>query len=179
MGRCRTSRREAPRRPTPVHCRYDSPIGPLLLYADARTGALTGVHHPQRAPRPAGAEDRGPFADVIAQLEEHFAGERRAFTLPLAPEGTPWQQRVWAALRDVAYGTTTTYGALAARLGVPSAARAVGHANGANPLSIVVPCHRVVGASGHLTGYAGGLERKARLLAIEGCVTPVVQAVRR
>lgn len=150
-----------------MHCTYDSPIGPLELRADPRTGALTGVHHPQRCPVTTGPEDRGPFADAIAQLEEFFAGERRAFDLPLRPAGTPWQQRVWAALRDIPYGATTTYGALARQLGVPRASRAVGHANGANPLSIVVPCHRVVGASGRLTGYAGGLERKAALLELE------------
>lgn len=149
-----------------MHCTYDSPIGPLLLGAD-RTGALIGIHHPQRAPVRTGTEDRAPFTDVIAQLESFFAGERRTFDLTLAPQGTPWQQRVWSALADVPYGTTTTYGALARRLGVPAAARAVGHANGANPISIVVPCHRVVGASGRLTGYAGGLQRKARLLELE------------
>lgn len=151
-----------------MHCTYDSPIGPLLLSADDTTRALTGVHHPQRRPARTGPEDRWPFAAAIAQLEEFFAGTRRTFDLDLAPVGTPWQQRVWSALREVPYGTTTTYGALAAQLGGPNAARAVGHANGANPLSIVVPGHRVVGASGQLTGYAGGLDRKRALLRIEG-----------
>src|SRR5205085_9923425 len=101
------------------------------------------------------------------QLREFFAGERTAFELPLRPAGTPFQRAVWDALLEVPYGETTGYGALAQRLGRPGAARAVGLANARNPLAIVVPCHRVVGASGALTGYAGGLERKRFLLELE------------
>jgi methylated-DNA-[protein]-cysteine S-methyltransferase len=104
---------------------------------------------------------------VRAQLAEYFAGRRRDFDLPLAPAGTPFQQRVWQALRAIPYGRTESYGALAARLGQPGAGRAVGLANGQNPIAIVIPCHRVIGAGGALTGYGGGLERKRWLLALE------------
>ena len=99
---------------------------------------------------------------------EYFAGARRVFTVPLAPAGTPFQRLVWDALREIPYGATATYGEIAARIGRPGAARAVGSANHHNPLSIFVPCHRVLGANGALTGYAGGLEAKRKLLAIEG-----------
>ena len=107
------------------------------------------------------------FDDVVGQLEEYFAGRRRQFDLPLAPAGTPFQQRVWRALLDVPYGETISYGELASRIGQPTASRAVGLANGSNPLPIVIPCHRVIGASGKLTGYGGGLPIKQQLLALE------------
>ena len=107
------------------------------------------------------------FDDVTSQLTEYFAGTRTRFELPLAPEGTPFQQRVWKALLDIPYGETISYGELAARLGSRSASRAVGLANGSNPLPIVIPCHRVIGANGKLTGYGGGLPIKERLLALE------------
>ena len=148
-----------------MHCTCSSPIGPLQLVGDEH--ALTALWLPGRHRAHDGPEDRGPFAAAIEQLDAFFAGARRAFDLPLAAAGTPFQHRVWDALRQIPYGETTTYGALAAGLGVPNAARAVGRANGLNPISVVVPCHRVVGASGKLTGYAGGLERKAQLLALE------------
>jgi methylated-DNA-[protein]-cysteine S-methyltransferase len=144
-----------------------SPLGPLTLAA-SDDGALTGLWTDGRAPDPAWRADHGPFATVAERLEAYFAGQVVDFAgLPTAAAGTPWQRRVWAALREIPYGATTTYGALAARLGAPTASRAVGAANGRNPISIVVPCHRVIGSSGALTGYAGGLDRKRALLALE------------
>jgi methylated-DNA-[protein]-cysteine S-methyltransferase len=147
----------------------DSPVGGLLLLGDAE--ALTGLFFPEHARRPGGealGEHRpGAFAAAAEQLEAYFAGRLAAFDLPLAPAGTPFQQDVWRALRTVPYGETTTYGELARRAGHPGAARAVGAATARNPISIVTPCHRAVGASGALTGYAGGLERKRALLALE------------
>lgn len=149
-----------------MHHTYESPIGPLGLRAD-RDGRLTGLFLPDRHPAAEGRSDRGAFVEAVAQLDAYFAGERRSFDLALAPAGTPWQQRVWARLREIPYATTTSYGALAAELCTPRAARAVGRANALNPISIVVPCHRVVGATGLLTGYAGGLVRKQTLLTLE------------
>jgi len=156
------------------HHSLPSPLGPLLLVADA-TDQLRGVYLPDHQGGPAALPGRpdagGVIARSAAQLEEYFAGERTAFDLPLATAGSPLQERVWAALRTVPYGTTTTYGRIATDLGMRSgAARAVGAATGCNPLSIIVPCHRVVGASGSLTGYAGGLEAKRRLLTHEAWV---------
>jgi methylated-DNA-[protein]-cysteine S-methyltransferase len=111
--------------------------------------------------------DDGVLAEARAQLSAYFAGERTTFDLPLAPVGTPFQQRVWGELRRIPYAETVSYGELANRLGSPGASRAVGLANGRNPIAIVVPCHRVIGADGTLTGYAGGLERKRALLDLE------------
>jgi methylated-DNA-[protein]-cysteine S-methyltransferase len=152
-----------------VHTIVDSPVGPLHLVAT--DGVLSGLHldGQRHRPDPAtfGPRDDGPFAEVRRQLEAYFAGERTDFDLPLHLEGTDFQRRVWAALREVPYGTTWTYGQLAAHLGAPGASRAVGLANGRNPVAIVVPCHRVVGADGTLTGYGGGLERKQLLLDLE------------
>jgi methylated-DNA-[protein]-cysteine S-methyltransferase len=132
-------------------------------------GGLYMTEHRHRPPLPEDAvRDDDAFADVVQELGEYFAGERTAFGVPVAfDRGTPFQRRVWAALVDVPYGTTTTYGALARQLGVPGGARAVGLANGRNPVSIVVPCHRVVGSDGGLTGYGGGTERKRFLLDLE------------
>lgn len=113
-------------------------------------------------------QDDTAFADAIAQLNAYFAGERQEFDLPLAPEGTPFQQQVWQALQTIPYGTTSTYGELAAQLGKPTASRAVGAANGRNPLPIVIPCHRVISANGKLTGFRGGLRFKEALLGLEG-----------
>jgi methylated-DNA-[protein]-cysteine S-methyltransferase len=116
------------------------------------------------------------FSEAIAQLEEYFAGERRDFSLPLPLEGTPFQTTVWSALRTIPYGATVSYGELARRIGRPSASRAVGAANGANPLPIILPCHRVIGADRSLTGFGGGLETKRFLLAFEaGVASPLVQ----
>ena len=144
-----------------------TPIGELLLAADP-DGALTAVHLPGRHASTDGWErDDALLEPARRQLTEYFAGERTAFDLPLRPAGAPFQLRVWEALTRVPYGETAAYGELAAELGHPGAARAVGAANGRNPIAIVVPCHRVIGASGALTGYAGGLECKRELLDLE------------
>jgi methylated-DNA-[protein]-cysteine S-methyltransferase len=149
----------------------NSPLGTLLLTAE--DGALTGVHFPgqkhDRPPQPhwQRTDDEPVLAAARAQLGEYFEGKRAAFELPLAPRGTPFQQAVWRALLAVPFGATSTYSAVAAAIRRPKAVRAVGAAIGANPIGIVVPCHRIVGADGSLTGYAGGLDRKARLLALE------------
>jgi methylated-DNA-[protein]-cysteine S-methyltransferase len=142
-----------------------SPIGDLLLLGgdEALCGLYMEPHEPARAWR----HEPPAFTETIRQLDEYFAGERTEFELSLAPAGTPFQRRVWALLREIPFGETTTYGALAARLGRPDAARAVGLANGRNPISIVVPCHRVIGSGGALVGYGGGLDRKRALLAHE------------
>nr|WP_031060622.1 methylated-DNA--[protein]-cysteine S-methyltransferase [Streptomyces ochraceiscleroticus] len=154
----------------------ETPVGPLTLVA--RDGALTGLYMTDQRHRPP-QETFGhpeepaaePFATAIRQLRAYFAGELTAFDLPLRLDGTPFQRRVWAALCEIPYGGTLSYGELAGRLGKPSAARAVGLANGKNPIGIIVPCHRVVGAGGGLTGYGGGLDRKRRLLDFERQVT--------
>jgi methylated-DNA-[protein]-cysteine S-methyltransferase len=143
----------------------DTQIGPLLATADA-AGALSGLWF-DRAPREDWYRDDDALATVRDQLDAYFAGDLREFDLPLAPAGTAWQRAVWDALSEVPYGTTLSYGELAARLGRPSASRAVGAANGRNPISVIVPCHRLIGSTGALTGYAGGLERKAWLLQHE------------
>ena len=152
-----------------IYANVPSPIGELRLAGDGE--ALTGLHMPPHRHDPGVAAGwrrmDTAFAAAREQLAAYFAGERVAFDLPLDPVGTAWQRRVWAALMDIPYGETRGYGELAAALGAPGAARAVGHANGRNPISIVVPCHRVVGADGRLTGYGGGLERKRALLALE------------
>jgi methylated-DNA-[protein]-cysteine S-methyltransferase len=140
----------------------DTPIGTLWLGRDER--GLSSVAFDG----PAGADSGDPLlADAAAQLDAYFAGELEGFDLPLSPGGTEFQRRVWSAVAAIPYGTTTTYSALAASLGQPSACRAVGAANGRNPLPIVVPCHRVVGSAGALTGYGGGLARKRRVLDLE------------
>ncbi|MDN3270428.1 methylated-DNA--[protein]-cysteine S-methyltransferase [Streptomyces sp. MA15] len=152
----------------------DGPLGPLLLTA-APTGELTSLTVPgQRKAtvvRDDWTHDPGPFREAERQLAAYFAGDLKDFRLPTRAVGTPFREKVWAALDDVPYGGTVTYGEIAARIGAPRAAvRAVGGAIGANPLLIVRPCHRVIGADGSLTGYAGGLERKVRLLTHEGAL---------
>ncbi len=151
------------------HAVVNSPVGELTLVG--RAGALAGVYFTEHVRRPEqeafGDRDDSAFADARRQLAEYFAGSRRAFDLQLAPVGNPFQRRVWAQLMAIPYGETRTYGQLAVALGDRGLARAVGAANGQNPLSIVVPCHRVVGADGKLTGYAGGVQRKAFLLELE------------
>jgi methylated-DNA-[protein]-cysteine S-methyltransferase len=145
-----------------------SPIGELTLASDGE--ALTGVYMTEQRHRPdlpAATGDDAVLAAAREQLAEYFAGERQAFQLPLRPAGTPFQRAVWDALREIPYGETTGYGELARRLGRPGAARAVGLANGRNPIAIVVPCHRVIGAAGALRGYGGGLDRKRYLLDLE------------
>ncbi|MFD8392073.1 methylated-DNA--[protein]-cysteine S-methyltransferase [Streptomyces sp. NPDC059680] len=155
--------------------RLDAPVGRLLLTADA-DGALTSLSVPGqkggRSVQDGWRRDDGPFRAVADQIAAYFAGELNEFRLPLSPHGTEFRQRVWAALDEVPYGATVTYGEIAARIGASRAAvRAVGGAIGANPLLIVRPCHRVIGADGSMTGYAGGVERKVWLLTLEGALT--------
>lgn len=150
-----------------ISCIHDSPVGPLTLHSDG--AALTGVEfdnpkHPL-APSPPGEDD--VLAEARRQLDAYFAGRLRAFSLPTRAKGTAFQQRVWAELAKIPFGVTRSYGALAAAIGNPNASRAVGLANGRNPISIVVPCHRVIGANGALTGFGGGVDRKHFLLELE------------
>jgi methylated-DNA-[protein]-cysteine S-methyltransferase len=158
-----------------IYAFHPTPIGRLLLVGDRDEDGevrLAGVSMEQhrRGPTvdPSWAEDSAAFGEVARQLDEYFDGSRTTFELALAPAGTPFQRRVWDELTRIPWGGTVTYGELAARAGHPGAARAVGAAVGRNPISILVPCHRVVGADGTLTGYAGGVGRKAYLLALEG-----------
>ena len=147
----------------------DSPVGPLRLVADDaglrqlefREGRSLGPVPPEWR------EDRRALAPVVRQLEEYFAGRRKVFDLDLAPQGTEFQRRVWERLLEIPYGETISYGTLAARIGNPRASRAVGLANGSNPIAIIIPCHRVIGSNGTLTGYGGGLPTKQKLLELE------------
>ncbi len=153
-----------------LHTAIDSPLGQLLLVGDGEVLqrlAMQEIGKPV-AIDPGWERSDGSFADVRAQLDEYFAGERTAFDLRLSPHGTPFQERVWEALRAIPYGETASYGELAARVGRPTAVRAVGAANGRNPIPVIVPCHRVIGSTGSLTGYGGGGERKRLLLELEG-----------
>ena len=146
--------------------RLDTPVGPVTVTATER--AVTAVRFGAAGPAVGQAGDLPPvLRQAVEELREYFAGERREFTLPLAPAGTPFQQQVWAALREIPYGATCSYGRIAGRIGRPKACRAVGMANNRNPIGIVVPCHRVVGASGALVGYAAGLPVKEALLRLE------------
>jgi methylated-DNA-[protein]-cysteine S-methyltransferase len=146
-----------------------SPIGELLLVGDGQS--LQGLYMQEgRKPMRIDAgwtRAASPFAHVQAQLREYFDGQRVAFEIPLVMHGTTFERRVWSALQEIPYGETVSYGELARRIGQPSASRAVGLANGRNPISVVVPCHRVIGANGSLTGYGGGIERKRLLLELE------------
>ncbi len=144
-----------------------TPIGEIRLLSDGKS--LTGLYMGSYGPRPTKAWVRGGALLETAekQLHEYFGGQRKDFDLPLAAEGTQFQKKVWDALCDIPYGQTISYGEQARRIGLPDAARAVGAANGSNPISIIVPCHRVIGASGKLTGYGGGLPRKQWLLEHE------------
>jgi methylated-DNA-[protein]-cysteine S-methyltransferase len=164
---------------TVVHDLFRSPVGELLLTAD--DDGLTGIRFEtssgdRRATRDGRRDGVGHGAPtrILAaardQLEGYFAGARRTFDLPLAARGTPFERRVWEALRDIPFGRTVSYGELARTLGEPGSARAVGAANGRNPVPIVVPCHRVIGANGSLVGFGGGLERKRWLLEHEGAL---------
>ncbi|WLW51158.1 methylated-DNA--[protein]-cysteine S-methyltransferase [Streptomyces sp. YU58] len=152
------------------HTVIDSPYGPLTLVAD--DGVLCGLYMTDQRHRPP-EESFGPrddlpaFGEAADQLKAYFAGELKDFTLELRLHGTPFQRTVWDQLRRIPYGETRSYGQLADALGNPAASRAVGLANGKNPVGIIVPCHRVVGADGSLTGYGGGLDRKRRLLDFE------------
>ena len=155
-------------------CYEETPFGRMLLVADER--ALRGAHfiEDKYIPRIGDTWRERPLAPMLAraaaQLREYFAGTRRQFDLDLEPDGTPFQRSVWQALLEVPFGVTSTYSALAARVGNRKACRAVGLANSRNPISIIVPCHRVIGADGSLTGYASGVERKRSLLAFEASV---------
>ena len=158
------------------HTLIDTPVGPLTLVADG--DAVTGLYFPDHSPLPADTPfgDRvapqdiasdGVLARAAAELSEYVAGRRRTFTVAVATHGDGFSEKVWALLRQIPYGETTTYGAVAAQLGNPHLAQRVGQVVGRNPVSIIIPCHRVVGADGSLTGYAGGLERKRWLLELE------------
>jgi methylated-DNA-[protein]-cysteine S-methyltransferase len=162
--------------PITRHAVIDSPLGPLTIVRD--DDGITGVyfrHHWTRpdpatfGPRVDAADDRG-FDQAITQLAEYFAGERREFDLPLTPHGSFTAQQVWKLLAAIPYGQTTTYGELARQVGGGVTAKEAGGFVGANPLSILIPCHRVVGSTGKLTGYAGGLKRKQHLLELEGAI---------
>jgi len=159
-----------------------SPVGPLLLAAEGKV--ITGLHfcaggagraqvRPEGANPPAGAlKTRAPFETLISQLEEFFAGERRAFKLELAPRGTAFQREVWNAISDIGYASTCSYAELASRIGHGRALRAVGQACGANPLPIIVPCHRVLASHHALGGFTGGVAIKQKLLALEALAQP-------
>jgi methylated-DNA-[protein]-cysteine S-methyltransferase len=163
------------------YARFVTPLG--TLFATAAGGALTGLYYEggRHAPEISASwvEDPTctPFADCVRQLGEFLDGKRKLFDLHIAPQGSEFQRRVWIEIAQVPYGETITYAELARRAGAPGAARAAGAATGRNPLSIIVPCHRVVGTDGSLTGYAGGIERKTRLLEIEGAL-PMIAAAR-
>lgn len=151
------------------YTQIDSPIGPLLLAAD-ETGLRLIQFKTSKHAQPPGEdweENARPLKDVIRQLRAYFAGKLEEFDLPLAPDGTDFQQKVWRRLCDIPYGETISYGQLAQRIGNPNASRAVGLANGSNPIPIIIPCHRVIGSNGKLTGYGGGLPIKEKLLALE------------
>lgn len=161
---------------TTYYTYFHSKINPILLTSNGT--ALTGLymtgqkHGPEVAPNWVCSDEALPFAEAKRQLVAYFAGTRTEFDLPLAPQGTDFQRRVWAELSRIAYGQTISYGELARRIGQPGSARAVGLANGRNPISIIVPCHRVIGTDGKLVGYGGGLSRKQALLSLEtkrGC----------
>ncbi len=147
----------------------ETPIGPLLLVAgeEGLAGIYPEGHRRGPIPTEGWVNDERRFDLARRQLEEYFSGSRRSFDLPLRPKGSPFQLEVWAGLREIPYGETSSYGELARRIGRPGSARAVGSANARNPLSIVVPCHRVIGADGGLTGYAGGIDTKTWLLEHE------------
>ncbi|MCP4202985.1 MAG: methylated-DNA--[protein]-cysteine S-methyltransferase [bacterium] len=151
---------------------YKSPLGELLLAGDAEGLRLVDFRsgtHPVPI-RPEWQRDPGFFSETVSQLRAYFAGTREEFDLPLAPHGSAFQRRVWDELQRIPFGTTISYGELAERIRRPKAVRAVGAANGANPIPIVIPCHRVIGANGKLTGYGGGIEIKEKLLAHEGAL---------
>ena len=153
-----------------IYCSYlYTPIGELLL---AGTDLLLKMisfpsEKQKRIPKPGWIEDSRPLSPAIEQLKAYFDGKRQSFDLDLVLDGTPFQNQVWQTLREIPYGKTSTYGEIALKIGKPTAFRAVGHANGQNPIPIVIPCHRVIGKSGDLIGFGGGLELKAKLLSFE------------
>ncbi len=165
--------------PTKTFTVMPSPVGPLTLLAEE--DALVGLHFdldPSGQPRPGWVRDERRLRDAVTQLNEYFAGRRQTFDLPLAPRGTAFRQLVWKALQAIPYGETATYGEIARAIGQPQASRAIGGANHHNPLAIVIPCHRVIGADGSMTGYGGGLPRKRLLLDLEASGRPDLFAAR-
>jgi methylated-DNA-[protein]-cysteine S-methyltransferase len=148
---------------------FESPVGPLLLAGESSVLRRVSFENSKRntPPQAEWKLDKEPFAEVIRQLQAYFRGELKEFDLPLAMEGTEFQLRVWNALRTIPYGETVSYAQLAERIGNPKAVRAVGLANGSNPIPIIVPCHRVIGSDGSLTGFGGGLSTKKMLLELE------------
>jgi methylated-DNA-[protein]-cysteine S-methyltransferase len=146
---------------SPIRYTIETPVGPLAAVFDEQ-GRLSELRFSTDA------EPRTMDHQLTRELREYFAGKRKEFTIELAPKGTPFQLAVWNELLKIPYGRTISYSELAARIGRPAAVRAVGAANGANPIPVIIPCHRVIGANGTLTGYGGGLERKQWLLALEG-----------
>lgn len=152
-----------------LYTSLDSPVGALVLTSNGE--AITGLFMEKYQGEPFSigdwTRDDGLFHEAADQLRAYFAGELTEFDLPIATGGAPFQQRVWAELRKIPYGSTISYGELARRIGNPKASRAVGSANGDNPISIIIPCHRVIGSNGKLTGYGGGIERKKFLLEFE------------
>ncbi len=165
-------------RPAAKTTTVDSPVGQLTLVA--HDGHLTGLHMQDQRHAPTDTSswerDDAAFADAVAQLEAYFAGRLTRFDLPIRLHGSDFQRHVWAALREIPYGRTLSYAQIAARVGAAQAYRAVGLANGRNPVGIIVPCHRVIGANGALTGYGGGLERKRWLLEHESRSSPQLVA---
>jgi methylated-DNA-[protein]-cysteine S-methyltransferase len=157
------------RTPSMTYQRIDSPVGPLLIAGDADGLNLLWFAGPDRLVTidPAWTPDRGALDGVRRELDEYFAGRLRRFTSPLKPRGTPFQRSVWSALCEIPYGETISYAELARRIANPNAVRAVGLANGQNPIAIIVPCHRVIGSDGSLTGYGGGMPTKKALLELE------------
>jgi methylated-DNA-[protein]-cysteine S-methyltransferase len=155
-----------------THC--ESPLGSILLTSDGESLTSLYLVAPQREPATGPdwvrRDDAAPFAEAKRQLAAYFDGRLTEFDLPLAMRGTGFQTRVWEELKGIPYGVTISYGELARRIGQPNASRAVGLANGRNPIAIIIPCHRVIGANGKLTGYGGGLSRKEALLALEASV---------
>jgi methylated-DNA-[protein]-cysteine S-methyltransferase len=151
------------------YCYFDTPIGELLLAGEADSLSMIGFPKGamRRDPEADWIYNEAPFENVRSQLAEYFAGERKEFDLPLSLSGTEFQVLVLEALQQIPYGETTSYGAVAKQIGRPKAMRAVGAANGRNPIPIIVPCHRVIGTSGDLTGFGGGLDTKAALLRLE------------
>ena len=162
----------------------DTPFGAMHVTVNA-AGVLTELLLPNRAPgalsSPADLSPaaRAGFDRVLSQLDEYFTGKRRSFDLPLEPQGTPFEQRVWLRLQQIPYGATTSYGVIAEEFGMTNGARAVGRANGSNPIPIVIPCHRVIGSDGKLTGFGGGLPLKRALLELEAGDLRLIPALDR
>ena len=151
-----------------IYTYAETPIGALLVAGEGN--AIIETHFAGAQPKPEWIRDESALRGATDQLRAYFAGELQAFDLALDPRGTEFQQSVWRALLDIPYGQTTTYSTIAQRIGRPAAVRAVGAANGANPIPIVIPCHRVIGANGSLTGFGGGMDVKRQLLALEARV---------